>query len=150
MIVGLLGILKAGGVYVPIDPDYPPERLQFMLEDSQVSLLLTQEHLLPSFSQSSETATAKIICLDSDDQTIAQTKNVNPENSVTTNNLAYVIYTSGSTGKPKGVMSTHLGISNKLLWVQEAYHLTAEDFSVGIVLAPLKRSAFSFCQAEWS
>jgi natural product biosynthesis luciferase-like monooxygenase protein/amino acid adenylation domain-containing protein len=142
MIVGLLGILKAGGAYVPIDPDYPPERLQFMLEDSQVSLLLTQEHLLPSFSQSSETATAKIICLDSDDQTIAQTKNVNPENSVTTNNLAYVIYTSGSTGKPKGVMSTHLGISNKLLWVQEAYHLTAED-------CILQKTPFSFDVSVW-
>jgi natural product biosynthesis luciferase-like monooxygenase protein/amino acid adenylation domain-containing protein len=142
MIVGLLGILKAGGVYVPIDPDYPPERLQFMLEDSQVSLLLTQQHLLPSFSQSSETATAKIICLDSDDQTIAQAKNVNPENSVTTNNLAYVIYTSGSTGKPKGAMNTHRGISNRLLWMQEAYQLTAED-------CVLQKTPFSFDVSVW-
>ena len=142
MIVGLLGILKAGGAYVPIDPDYPPERLQFMLEDSQVSLLLTQQHLLSSFSQSSETATAKIICLDSDDQTIAQAKNVNPENSVTTNNLSYIIYTSGSTGKPKGAMNTHQGISNRLLWMQEAYQLTAED-------CILQKTPFSFDVSVW-
>jgi amino acid adenylation domain-containing protein len=142
MIVGLLGILKAGGAYVPIDPDYPPERLQFMLEDSQVSLLLTQQHLLSSFSQSSETATAKIICLDSDDQTIAQAKNVNPENSVTTNNLSYIIYTSGSTGKPKGAMNTHQGISNRLLWMQEAYQLTAED-------CVLQKTPFSFDVSVW-
>ncbi|WP_026785829.1 non-ribosomal peptide synthetase [Planktothrix rubescens] len=140
MIVGLLGILKAGGAYVPLDPDYPTERLQFMLEDSQVSLLLTQQHLLESFPQSSEMATPKIICLDSDHQIIP--KNVNPENSVTTSNLAYVIYTSGSTGKPKGAMNTHLGISNRLLWMQEAYQLTTED-------CILQKTPFSFDVSVW-
>ncbi|WP_052347424.1 hybrid non-ribosomal peptide synthetase/type I polyketide synthase [Planktothrix prolifica] len=142
MIVGLLGILKAGGAYVPLDPDYPTERLQFMLEDSQVSLLLTQQHLLASFPQSSETATPKIICLDSDRQIISQAKNVNPENSVTTGNLVYVIYTSGSTGKPKGTMNTHRGISNRLLWMQEAYQLTAED-------CILQKTPFSFDVSVW-
>ncbi|CAD5983344.1 non-ribosomal peptide synthetase/type I polyketide synthase [Planktothrix agardhii] len=142
MIVGLLGILKAGGAYVPLDPDYPPERLQFMLEDSQVSLLLTQQHLLASFPQSSETATPKIICLDSDHQIISQAKNINPENSVTTSNLAYVIYTSGSTGKPKGVMNNHVAISNKLLWVQDTYPLTTED-------CILQKTPFSFDVSVW-
>jgi len=142
MIVGLLGILKAGGAYLPLDPDYPTERLQFMLEDSQVSLLLTQQHLLESFPRSSETATPKIICLDSDRQIIFQAKDVNLENSVTTSNLAYVIYTSGSTGKPKGAMNTHLGISNRLLWMQEAYQLTAED-------CILQKTPFSFDVSVW-
>ncbi len=142
MIVGLLGILKAGGAYLPLDPDYPNERLQFMLEDSQVSLLLTQQHLLASFPQSSETATPKIICLDSDYQIISQAKNVNPESSVTTSNLAYVIYTSGSTGKPKGVMNNHVAISNKLLWVQDTYPLTTED-------CILQKTPFSFDVSVW-
>ncbi|WP_414574322.1 AMP-binding protein, partial [Nostoc sp. CCY 9925] len=100
MMVGLLGILKAGAAYVPLDPAYPEERLAFMLEDSQSYILLTQQELvtrLPNYS-------GQVLCLDMDWENIAQSSEDNYASEVTTNNLVYVIYTSGSTGKPKGVM----------------------------------------------
>ncbi|TRU41490.1 MAG: amino acid adenylation domain-containing protein, partial [Microcystis aeruginosa Ma_QC_Ca_00000000_S207] len=94
MIVGLLGILKAGGAYLPLDPEYPSERLSFMLEDAQLSLLLTQQKLGENLPQHQ----ASIICLDTDWEKIAENSSQsNPENTVTPDNLAYVIYTSGST-----------------------------------------------------
>ncbi|MBR8837984.1 MAG: amino acid adenylation domain-containing protein [Stigonema ocellatum SAG 48.90 = DSM 106950] len=108
MVMGLLGILKAGGAYVPLDPDYPQDRLSLMLEDSQVSLLLTQQHLvdkLPSHQ-------AKLVCLDEVWEQILENNQDNPSNGVTAFNLANVIYTSGSTGKPKGVMVEHTGLCN--------------------------------------
>jgi amino acid adenylation domain-containing protein len=107
MIVGLLGILKAGGTYVPLDPSYPQERLNFMLEDAQISVLLTQEKLLKHF----ESFSNPIICIDKDWEIIAQESEENPKNSVSSDNLAYVIYTSGSTGKPKGVAVTHKAVN---------------------------------------
>ncbi|MFN6483747.1 MULTISPECIES: amino acid adenylation domain-containing protein [unclassified Nostoc] len=107
MIVGLLGILKAGGAYLPLDPSYPQERLKFMLEDAQVSVLLTQERLLKSF----ECFLNPIVCIDKDWVIITQENKNNLETSVTSNNLAYVIYTSGSTGKPKGVAITHKAVN---------------------------------------
>ena len=108
MIVGVLGVLKAGGAYVPLDPGYPEERLAFMLEDSGLSILLTQERLLSGLPKHS----ARVLCLDSDGQMISQEKEKNPASRVKPENLAYVIYTSGSTGKPKGVLLTHKGIPN--------------------------------------
>ena len=108
MIVGVLGVLKAGGAYVPLDPGYPEERLAFMLEDSQVPILLTQERLLSGLPEHS----ARVICLDSDWKMISRERGENPASSVEVENLAYVIYTSGSTGKPKGVLVTHKGIPN--------------------------------------
>ncbi|MCC5603474.1 non-ribosomal peptide synthetase [Nostoc favosum] len=106
MIVGLLGILKAGGAYLPLDSSYPQERLKFMLEDAQVSVLLTQENLLKYF----ECFLNPIVCIDKDWKIITQENKNNLESSVT-NNLAYVIYTSGSTGKPKGVAITHKAVN---------------------------------------
>lgn len=103
MLIGILGILKAGGAYVPLDPHYPQERLAFMLEDTQVSILLTQQHLLPSLPNHD----AQTICLDADWDTIAQENQENPHPISSAENLAYVIYTSGSTGKPKGVAIAH-------------------------------------------
>ena len=100
MIIGLLGILKAGGAYVALDPNYPSERLAFMLEDSSIPVLLTQEKLLEKLPAHS----ARVICLDSDSKEIASYPKENPLSSVKPENLAYVIYTSGSTGKPKGVL----------------------------------------------
>ncbi|MEG3972959.1 condensation domain-containing protein, partial [Microcoleus sp. T2B6] len=108
MVVGLLGILKAGGAYVPIDPNYPSERLSFMLEDSSVPVLLTQLKLvekLPSHS-------ARVVYFDKDWEEIAFHSQENPSSSVTPDNLAYVIYTSGSTGKPKGVLIEHRSLVN--------------------------------------
>ena len=121
MVVGLLGILKAGGAYVPLDPAYPRERLQFMLSDSQVSVLLTQQKLR---SQLPET---KIVCLDTDWEAIARESENNPTSSVTSDNLAYVIYTSGSTGKPKGVQIPHCAVVNFLHSMQNQPGLTNQN-----------------------
>jgi amino acid adenylation domain-containing protein len=108
MIVGVLGTLKAGAAYVPLDPAYPQERIRFMLEDAQVKVLLTQSHLKESLPEHS----AEFISLDSEWERIAQESASNPVSSVQAENLAYVIYTSGSTGSPKGVLVTHRGIGN--------------------------------------
>ncbi|MGB7709692.1 MAG: amino acid adenylation domain-containing protein [Microcoleus sp.] len=112
MIVGLLGILKAGGGYVPLDPNYPSERLSYMLTNSKVDVLLTQQDLL-SFLPSS---TANLVCLDRDWTTIEQYSQSNFETGVGSENLAYVIYTSGSTGQPKGVSMNHRPLVNLILW----------------------------------
>ncbi|MDZ8051396.1 MAG: amino acid adenylation domain-containing protein [Aulosira sp. ZfuCHP01] len=108
MIVGVLAILKAGGAYLPLDSNYPKERLAFMLEDSQISVLITQQRFLESLPSN----TAQIICLDTDWTGIAEHSQQNLICEVTSNNLAYVIYTSGSTGKPKGVLVPHAGVGN--------------------------------------
>ncbi|MBD2194868.1 MULTISPECIES: non-ribosomal peptide synthetase [Calothrix] len=112
MVVGLLGILKAGGAYLPLDPEYPPERLSFMLEDAQVSVLLTQQSLVDRLPQHQ----GKLVCLDTDWQVISQLSQENLISRVQGNNLAYVIYTSGSTGKPKGVAINQLPLCNLILW----------------------------------
>ncbi|WDD30116.1 amino acid adenylation domain-containing protein (plasmid) [Nostoc sp. UHCC 0926] len=138
MVVGLLGILKAGGAYVPLDPDYPPDRLAYMLADSQVSILLTQEHLLNQLPPHQ----AKVICLDKDWQKVAVHNKENLLSRVTPDNLAYVIYTSGSTGKPKGAMNTHRGFYNRLLWMQDFYKLDASD-------RVLQKTPFSFDVSVW-
>ncbi|MCW5315485.1 amino acid adenylation domain-containing protein [Nostoc sp. KVJ3] len=138
MVVGLLGILKAGGAYVPLDPDYPAERLSFMLEDAQVTVLLTQQQLKEKLPQHQ----AQVVYLDTDWQFIYKSCQENPITTVQDSNLAYVIYTSGSTGKPKGAMNTHLGICNRLLWMQQAYQLTVVD-------CILQKTPFSFDVSVW-
>jgi amino acid adenylation domain-containing protein len=138
MAIGLLGILKAGGAYVPVDPSYPPERLAFMLDDAQVTILLTQAHLVDRLPPHQ----AQTICLDSDWHQIDQGFHHNPESGITSNNLAYIIYTSGSTGKPKGAMNTHQGICNRLLWMQDEYQLTPDD-------RVLQKTPFSFDVSVW-
>jgi amino acid adenylation domain-containing protein/non-ribosomal peptide synthase protein (TIGR01720 family) len=100
MVVGLLGILKAGGAYVPLDPAYPKERLSFMLSDTQVSVLVTQQEIVTHLPKHA----LRLVCLDTDWEVIAQQSKEDPVSGVTPENLAYVMYTSGSTGKPKGVM----------------------------------------------
>ena len=117
MMVGLLGILKAGGAYVPLDPAYPKERLAFMLSDSQVSVLLTQEKLLAGLPEQG----AYAICLDTGWGVISQESEENLNSGVNPANLAYIIYTSGSTGKPKGTMIVHQGLVNYLSWCIKAY-----------------------------
>ncbi|MDZ8032059.1 non-ribosomal peptide synthetase [Nostoc sp. DedSLP04] len=123
MVVGLLGILKAGGAYVPLDPVYPQERLSFMLEDAQLSVLLTQQQLVESLLKHQ----ARIVCLDSDWEKIAQNKESNLGNTVTPDNLAYVIYTSGSTGKPKGVLVNHSNVVRLFAATNSWYHFNQDD-----------------------
>lgn len=125
MVVALLGILKAGGAYVPLDPAYPPERVSFMLEDSQVAVLLTQRRLVEKVSlvrgQGERREQAKVICLDTDWSTLAHESTNNPPCAASPNNLAYVIYTSGSTGRPKGVAIAHHSVVVFLSWAMSVF-----------------------------
>ncbi len=123
MIVGLLGILKAGGVYVPLDPAYPKERLAFMFEDTRMPVLLTQERLVAALPRHR----AKVVCLDSGWQTVTKEESANPVTETVHDNLAYVIYTSGSTGQPKGVLVTHGSIVSHCLDIQSYYGLDSTD-----------------------
>ncbi len=112
MVVGMLGILKAGGAYVPMDPMNPPERLAFVLEDTQVPVLLTQAHLADRLHGTQET---QLVCLDTEWEAIAEEGVEDPDSGMTPGNLAYVIYTSGSTGRPKGVLLEHRGFCNQVI-----------------------------------
>ncbi|MEA5574016.1 amino acid adenylation domain-containing protein [Calothrix sp. UHCC 0171] len=125
MMVGLLAILKAGGAYVPLDPTYPSERLDYMLTDSQLPILLTQNQLLAKLPQHQ----AQTICLDQDWEKFADYPEDNPNSQVQPDNLAYIIYTSGSTGKPKGTMIIHSGMVNYLSWCTKAYNVAAGEGS---------------------
>jgi amino acid adenylation domain-containing protein len=144
MVVGLLGVLKAGGAYVPLDPAYPQERLAFMLQDAQVSRLLTQQ-------ESWQFATPLAIYLDKDWEVISQESEENLITDVTAENLAYVIYTSGSTGKPKGVMIQHNSLVNAYFAWEEAYqlrttptcHLQMASFSFDVFSGDLVRALCS-------
>jgi amino acid adenylation domain-containing protein len=117
MVIALLGVWKAGGAYVPIDPAYPAERLSFMVSDSEVRVLLTDQKCKGLFPSSADRA----VCLDSDWPAIAQENTGNPDSGAKPSNLAYIIYTSGSTGKPKGAMILHRGLVNYLWWAIRAY-----------------------------
>ncbi|HCY85515.1 MAG TPA: non-ribosomal peptide synthetase [Desulfobacteraceae bacterium] len=108
MVIGLLGIMKAGGTYVPVDPEYPEDRIRYMLEDTQAPLLVTQEKLLDRLP----THAAKPVCLDREWDAVSREDEANIKSCVTPDDLAYIIYTSGSTGKPKGVMIRHRGLPN--------------------------------------
>ncbi|HLM56810.1 MAG TPA: amino acid adenylation domain-containing protein [Pyrinomonadaceae bacterium] len=138
MVFGLLGILKAGAAYVPLDPSYPGERLSFMLDDSHVPVLLTQRRLLDLLPEHQ----ARVLCLDDGGETFGEESRENPRSEVEPANLAYVIYTSGSTGTPKGVMVPHEAIANRLLWMQDAFPLTVED-------TVLQKTPFSFDASVW-
>src|SRR5262249_37584803 len=106
MIIGLIGILKAGGAYLPLDPDYPPERLAFLLHDAGAPVVLTQSTLLDSISRCNR----HIVDLDTDWPVIAREPATAPDVELQPHNIAYVIYTSGSTGSPKGVCTLHSGV----------------------------------------
>ncbi|PGA49003.1 AMP-binding protein, partial [Bacillus pseudomycoides] len=120
MIVGILGILKSGGVYVPIDPDYPEDRKKFLLEDSGTKLLLLQQHLKNSISFEGQV-------LDLSEEESYDENVTSLETIVGPNSLAYVIYTSGTTGKPKGVMLEHHGLCNLQLYFKNTLQMNGND-----------------------
>jgi amino acid adenylation domain-containing protein len=122
MIVGVLAALKAGGAYLPLDPNYPAERLAFILEDAGAKILLTQRHLLEGLPSQNR----NVLCLDDLEQFRGDGA---PCDDVRTGpeNLAYVIYTSGSTGQPKGVQVQHGSLTNLIEWHQRAFEVTALD-----------------------
>jgi amino acid adenylation domain-containing protein len=123
MVIGLLGILKAGGAYVPLDPSYPTERLAFILEDTQVPVLLTQQQLIENLPQHQ----AKVVCLDADWENVAQQSPQNPISKCTIDNLAYIIYTSGSTGQPKGVLVNHSNVVRLFAATESWYNFNQYD-----------------------
>src|SRR6476620_9441034 len=138
MPVGLVGILKAGGAYLPLDPDYPPERLAFMLADAGAPVLLTRTALrahLPAHA-------ARIVCLDADWPAIARQPTTAPVTGLAPQHPAYVIYTSGSTGTPKGAVISHHGLVNHMMWMRTDYPVGDDD----VVLC---RTAISFDAAAW-
>ena len=137
MVVALHAILRAGGAYVPIDPEYPDDRIAFMLDDLGEPLLLTQRGLAARFADRA----LDVMLLDAPDEESAAA-HAAPLPRVASDDLAYVIYTSGSTGRPKGAMVTHGAIANRIYWMQEYFGLTPAD-------RVLQKTPFSFDVSVW-
>ncbi|MGQ0554672.1 MAG: amino acid adenylation domain-containing protein [Nitrospiraceae bacterium] len=137
LVIGLLGIMQAGGAYVPIDPSYPADRIAYMLDDAVPAVLLAQPALrgtLPPFSG---------VCLDLSAAVTEESDLADlPPTPVRLDQLAYTIYTSGSTGRPKGAGNTHGGLLNRLQWMQEYFRLTPAD-------RVLQKTPFSFDVSVW-
>ncbi|MBD2245043.1 non-ribosomal peptide synthetase [Nostoc sp. FACHB-888] len=135
MIIGVLGILKAGGAYVPLDPQLPQERLTFMVQDAQVSVLLTHTQLL----QNLPVLPIKLVYIDKDWESITLLSQSNPAiTQLHPDNIAYIIYTSGSTGQSKGVMIQHLSLVNAYFGWEKIYQLSTKATS------HLQMASFSF------
>ena len=135
MVVALLAVVKSGAAYVPLDPEYPTERLSFMLSDSATPIILTQSplvKLLPS---------ATVLLLDDDGDTGGGDAKFDWQPPAP-DDAAYMIYTSGSTGLPKGALNSHRGIVNRLLWMQEQYALSGAD-------VVLQKTPYSFDVSVW-
>ncbi|ARU62956.1 hypothetical protein CBW65_19690 [Tumebacillus avium] len=127
MIIGVLGILKAGGAFVPLDPSYPQERIAYMIEDAGLQLLLTQERFAEKLQHLQAKQSLRLIHLDADWPTISQQPAEPVPNLAGADHLSYVIYTSGSTGKPKGVLLQHKGLSNMALSLHKTFHVDASS-----------------------
>lgn len=119
LVIGMYAILKAGAAYVPLDPEYPKERIDYMIKDAGVSIILSQSHLALQDYNTQVCAMDKV-----DISTFAET---NPSMRIDVDNAAYMIYTSGSTGKPKGVVISHRAIHNRLQWMQETFKLNSSN-----------------------
>ncbi len=149
MVAALLGILKAGAAFVPLDPAYPLDRLAGMAQDSRLPILITQNNLLglcngfaSAAAANGENRACKIISLDGQEFAPVCSDETNPENSTAPGNLAYVIFTSGSTGKPKGVLIEHRSLVNHLHWRQQTFPVGREDRF-------LQKANLSFDIAVW-
>ncbi|MEV0188243.1 amino acid adenylation domain-containing protein [Kitasatospora purpeofusca] len=138
LVVALLAVLKAGGAYLPLDPELPAARLEHMARDARVPVLLTQRRVLGRLPA----VDAEVLCVEEFEAGPGDEPDTAPEVAVGGEDLAYVIYTSGSTGTPKGVMNVHAAIRNRLLWMQDAYRLDASD-------RVLQKTPFSFDVSVW-
>ena len=125
MVVAIMAVLKSGGAYVPLDPAYPKDRINFVLENANCSVVLTEEKLEAKVNS----GMVRTFCVDRDWEKVPATAE-NPTNLVSPSNLAYVIYTSGSTGKPKGVMVTHEGVLNYLDWCAKRYGFSGSQVAL--------------------
>ncbi len=144
MLIGMLGVLKAGAAYIPLDPLYPQERLNFMLNDAIVPLVLTQKHLLAELSNYTRT----LVCLDTDWFLIEQQgwksrQQGQHQVNVQLDSLAYTIYTSGSTGQPKGVQISHRSLLNLVAWHKQTY-----EFDAHVRTTQIASMAFDACVWE--
>jgi amino acid adenylation domain-containing protein len=138
MVTALLGILKAGAAFVPIDPSYPAERVAFLLQDSGASIVLTQARVRETLPASA----AEMICVDSDWTEIARESPAGLPSGATPENAAYVIYTSGSTGQPKGSVSPHQASLNRFAWMWNAYPFAADEVCC-------QKTSLSFGDSIW-
>ena len=121
LVVALMGVLKAGGAYLPLDMRYPHDRLAFMMEDAEVSLLLTQAHLAAAGIGQWAGEQIRVLELDREWEVISQRSPANPAVTATAADLAYMIYTSGSTGRPKGVAIEHASAAAFIHWAGEVF-----------------------------
>ena len=137
MVIALLAVLKSGAAYVPVDPDYPAERTEFMLQDAGARIVITQKHLVDALPYTAAT----VICADTKRQNGVE-QEVAMAHRPSSRDLAYMIYTSGSTGKPKGAMNAHRGIVNRLRW-------TRDEFALGPQAVFLQKTPFSFDVSVW-
>ncbi|MEQ8172201.1 MAG: AMP-binding protein, partial [Candidatus Eremiobacterota bacterium] len=145
MIVSVLAVLKAGGCYVPIDPEYPVERIKYIISDSGALMLITEPHLAEKINPSIPV----LYATDYDDLTSRDASRVtrhdshkNPEHINTSKDLAYIIYTSGSTGQPKGVMIEHRSLVNMCFWYKHTRQLSEKD-------SMTKYASFGFDASVW-
>lgn len=149
LVVGLLAIQKAGGAYLPLDPSYPEARLQYMMDDARITLLLTHPAAaqLAQVAQGVSSFSGTVVSLDGDaiddgrhtGETWSDEDCLNPASP---ENLAYVIYTSGSTGNPKGVGNSYEGIFNRIYWMQQTFPVLEGD-------AVLQKTPFGFDVSVW-
>jgi amino acid adenylation domain-containing protein len=135
MVTAILGTVLAGAAYVPIDPEYPPHRIQLMLEDAQPKCVLTHGDLARSWPQG--VVPVRPVRLDELGMAAEE-----PPGAITPDDAAYVIFTSGSTGRPKGVVNSHRGIANRILWMQDAFRLGPSD-------VVLQKTPYSFDVSVW-
>lgn len=132
MLVGLLGILKAGAAYVPIDPAFPSPRVNYMIDDAQIKFLVTERALADSLGDIQADVTGlDIICLDTEWSTVSVHSVVAPTVKLSPENLAHVIYTSGSTGNPKGVQIKHKSLTNLIYSLLQKPGINADDTVLG-------------------
>ena len=143
MVIGVLGTIKAGGVYVPLDPAYPKDRLAFMLSETETSVILTQEKYLNDLPENN----AQVICVDRDWSEIQQAGDQNPDICISAENLVYVLYTSGSTGIPKGVAMRHGAMVNLI-----EYEIQKSNIGPGANILQFNSLSFdvSFNEIFWA
>ena len=138
MVVAIYGVIKAGGAYVPYDPEMPAARLSSMLEDSKPAIVLTLSRLATNLSSSG----AQVIALDSGWKAIETQPDSNPAIPLNGHDPIYAIYTSGSTGLPKAAVNVHEAVTNRILWMQDQYQLTAND-------RVLQKTPYTFDVSVW-